>query len=483
MWHLYLRNVIAQGMKIAYMHYHLKTGGVTTVIKQQLSALAGRAAQLVLSGQPPETPLSADVVHIPELSYSSQYSGTFRSLDVARTIIRAIHDRFGGPCDVLHVHNPTLAKNRFFLEILELLQQRGVKLLLQIHDFAEDGRPLAYFSGPYPADCHYAVINRRDLHILRNAGLKFEGVHLLENTVSVPNLSSKTGAAEPIVLYPIRAIRRKNIGEAILLSRFLKPGRILAITLPPHSPPDIKSYEGWKKFVQDHHLNVVFERGLDRDFGALVSASEMLITTSITEGFGFSFLEPWLYGKMLWGRKLPDICQGFEHHGIKLSHLYDSLRIPTDWIDLAKFGQNWRNSVLKALGLLDLSIDGNRLDDAFDQLISEGTIDFGLLDELSQKMAIGRIMADQQNADRLLDINPFLEAPGEVGDAAALIDGNRQTILNRYNPDDYARNLMRVYLKVSANPVEQQIDKSSLVSAFLDLNNFSLLKWRDYSDI
>ena len=102
-------------MKIAYMHYHLKTGGVTTVIKQQLSALAGRAAQLVLSGHPPETQLSADAVHIPELSYSSQYSGTFRPFNVARTITRAIHDRFGGPCDVLHVHNPTLAKNRFFL--------------------------------------------------------------------------------------------------------------------------------------------------------------------------------------------------------------------------------------------------------------------------------------------------------------------------------------------------------------------------------
>ena len=26
-------------MKIAFMHYHLKTGGVTTVIKQQLEAL------------------------------------------------------------------------------------------------------------------------------------------------------------------------------------------------------------------------------------------------------------------------------------------------------------------------------------------------------------------------------------------------------------------------------------------------------------
>ncbi len=483
MWHLSHRNVIADAMKIAYLHYHLKTGGVTTVIKQQLSALAGRTAQLVLTGQPPQRPLGAEAVHIPELSYSSQYAGRFRPIDVARSVVRAIYDRFDGPCDVLHVHNPTLAKNRYLPEILGFLQQEGVNLLLQIHDFAEDGRPLAYFSGPYPADCHYGVINRRDLRILVGAGLKPEGVHLLENTVSAPKVSPEPRAPEPMVLYPIRAIRRKNIGEAVLLSRFLKPGRTVAITLPPNSPPDIKSYEGWKDFVQDHHLNVVFDRGLDRNFAALVSASEMLITTSITEGFGFSFLEPWLYGKMLWGRRLTDICRDFEHHGIKLGHLYDSLRIPTDWIDLTKFRENWQDSVLRAIGLFDLSIEGYRLEDVFDQLISGGTIDFGLLDEFSQKTAIGRIVADQKNADRLLNINPFLHAPGDVSNAAELIDRNRKAILSRYDPDDYARKLMEVYRRVSANPVEQQIDKSLLISAFLDLNNFSLLKWRDYSEI
>jgi hypothetical protein len=401
---------------------------------------------------------------------------------VARKIIRAVHDRFGGPCDVLHVHNPTLAKNRYFLEILELLQQDGANLLLQIHDFAEDGRPLAYFPAPYPADCHYAVINRRDYHILQAAGLKAEGVHLLENTVSVPRGVAQSGLPEPVVLYPIRAIRRKNIGEAILLSRFLKSGRTLAITLPPNSPPDIKSYEGWKHFVRDHHMNVAFDRGLNRDFADLVRASEMLITTSITEGFGFSFLEPWLYGKMLWGRRLTDICRDFESHGIDLNHLYSRIRVPTDWFDLADFRKNWRDTVLRAHALFELSIDRNSLNRSFDRLISGRTIDFGLLDEHSQKAALGRLIADQRNSDRLRHINPFLASPGDVSNSAELIERNRQTILSRYNAENYGRNLMDVYRQVSANPVQHGIKKSVLASAFLDLNNFSLLKWRDYPE-
>ena len=62
-------------MKVAYLHYHLKTGGVTTVLKQQLAALARQIEQLVITGHPPTTPLDADTVHIPELGYSSEYNG------------------------------------------------------------------------------------------------------------------------------------------------------------------------------------------------------------------------------------------------------------------------------------------------------------------------------------------------------------------------------------------------------------------------
>ena len=159
-------------MKIAFIHYHLKTGGVTTVLKQQLHAVSSQWETLVLTGLPPETPFPARIVHIPELGYSSEYRHEIDPDDVAQTILKAIERIFEDSCDVLHVHNPTLAKNRHFIKILKALQKRGANLLLQIHDFAEDGRPHAYFAEDYPADCHYGVINGRDYELLLNAGLK-----------------------------------------------------------------------------------------------------------------------------------------------------------------------------------------------------------------------------------------------------------------------------------------------------------------------
>ena len=481
-WILPPKNDMPGYMKIAFVHYHLKTGGVTTVLEQQLGAISDRCRTLVLSGTVPETSFPARVVHIPELAYSSQYKGQFDPEDAAKAILEAIHARFNGPCDVLHVHNPTLAKNLQFIKILKSLQEKDVNLLLQIHDFAEDGRPRAYFTESYPADCHYGVINGRDYDILLKAGVKPGGLHLLANMVSH---SGKTPlpetAPEPMILYPVRAIRRKNIGEALLLSLFFKTETTLSITLPPNSAADIHSYQNWKTFVKDRNLTVEFDRGLNHDFEASVMSADSLITTSITEGFGFSYLEPWLFGKMLWGRKLPDICHDFEQKGIHLKHLYDRLLVPVAWFGLHLFRTKWINSVHDACRMFNHSVDDTRIRQAFDSCTKDGNIDFGLLDEESQKKVLDELIGDPRKCEALVRLNPFLTNAGDVSDKNRIIRHNRETIEQSYNQKQYGQLLGQTYDRVAHTPVNQRIDKKVLISTFLDLERFSLLKWSDFA--
>jgi hypothetical protein len=468
-------------MKVAFIHYHLKTGGVTTVLKQQLTALPDQWPALVLTGMPPQASFPAPWEHIPELAYSSDYKGRFEPDHVARKILDTIHARFNGSCDVLHIHNPTLAKNQQFIGILNSLQQNGANLLLQIHDFAEDGRPRAFFKEGYPADCHYSVINRRDLNILQNAGLDARGLHLMTNMVAFPAQSPETGeGTEPRVLYPVRAIRRKNIGEAILLSLFLGDQVRLSITLPPNSEADIRSYNDWKAFVKEQQLKVDFDRGLNVDFISNVTSAISLLTTSITEGFGFSFLEPWLFGKVLWGRKLPDICNDFENNGIQLQHLYSRLLVPVDWIGLQQYRKKWMDSVRFACKLLNHHIDGESIQHSFDSITRDGNIDFGLLNEGSQKNVLSALLEDQKKYDRLLRLNPFLSNPGQVQNGHDLIRHNQKAIRDSYGQEEYSRTLRTIYDRVASTTVRQKLDKQSLVSAFMDLENFSLLKWSDY---
>ncbi len=309
-------------MKIAFIHYHLKTGGVTAVLRHQVEALRDTCDMLVLTGEIPESSFVCDTVHIPGLGYDRQDQNRSAPKDIAASITRAINLKWESGCDLIHVHNPTLAKNRNFLKILKALQKEKIRLFLQIHDFAEDGRPLSYFpEDDYVSDCHYGVINSRDYNILLKAGLKKEGLHQIFNTLTPYNFKATGAISKNYVLYPVRAIRRKNIGEAILLSLFFTNDETLVITLPPNSPVDIKSYEQWKAFVEEKYLDIIFEAGLTHEFSDLVLAANFLITTSITEGFGFSFLEPWTAEKFLWGRRLPQICQDFEKNGVRLDHL------------------------------------------------------------------------------------------------------------------------------------------------------------------
>ena len=468
-------------MNIAFIHYHLQTGGVTTVLKQQVEALIDTCDMLVLTGAAPETPFPCDTIQIPELGYDRPDQKPLKPKDVAASIIKAINLKWKSGCDLVHVHNPTLAKNKNFLKILRELQHRNIKLFLQIHDFAEDGRPQSYFSeDEYVADCHYGVINSRDYDILLKAGLKKEGLHKIFNTIKPFKFNSSEAPAQEQVLYPIRAIRRKNIGEAILLSLFFKNNETLMLTLPPNSPIDIKSYAGWKAFVQEKNLDVVFDAGLTHKFSELVYSSKFLITTSITEGFGLSFLEPWTGQKLLWGRKLPEICRDFEANGIQLDHLYSRFYVPVTWLDTAKLLAVWQLCARKAGAMFNFNIEEKSITDAFEKIIADAAIDFGLLNEAFQKQIISRVLSDPSNRAVLIDLNPFLMSPGKVSNPEDLIQNNRQAILNHYNKTNYTQTLVNIYKKTVAANVFHCIDKAVLFSAFLNLENFSLLKWGSY---
>ncbi|MBU0988529.1 MAG: hypothetical protein KKH68_14860 [Proteobacteria bacterium] len=468
-------------MKIAFIHYHLKTGGVTTVLNQQLEATIDTCEVLVLTGTLPETPFPCDTVQIPGLGYDRSDQKLSNPEDVATAVIKAIQSKWKNNCNLIHVHNPTLAKNRNFLKILKLLQEKDIKLFLQIHDFAEDGRPLAYFpDDDYVADCHYGVINSRDYNIMLKAGLKKEGLHKITNAIRPLDVNLSAISPSNRVLYPIRAIRRKNIGEAILLSLFFNNNETLAITLPPNSPADQKSYAGWKAFVKEKNLNVAFEVGLIHDFFELVRSSKFIITTSIAEGFGFSFLEPWTARKILWGRKLPEICRDFETNGILLDHLYLRISVPLEWLGKEKLFKTWRACVRKIAAMFNFNIHESAIFNAFENATANDTIDFGLLNEAFQRTIISRILSDFKNRDRLMDLNPFLATPGAVSNGDVLIENNRQAVLQHYSPPIYRKNLLRIYRRVITDNVRQRIDKTVLISEFLDLENFSLLKWDDY---
>jgi hypothetical protein len=477
-------------LRIVFLHFHAKPSGVTRVIQQQMDALKDDAECIFIAGNNGNGETLGEEWGLRRVRIVAGvgYDG-IRPEETAEStvsqILKVIESQWPSGCDLIHVHNPLLNKNRDFLAMLKILQNKGIPLFLQIHDTAEDFRPGSYYSREeYPANCHYGVINSRDYNLFLQAGLKHEGLHFLPNCVtplvSLVQKQKEVGRdhyRSPLVLYPVRAIRRKNIGEAILLSCFFPPSVRLGITLPPSSPADYPSYEGWKAFSLRESLPVDFELGLVRPLSDWIPETLCMISTSIREGFGFTFLEPWTAGRGLIGRRIPPVIEDFQRLGIEFPDLYDHLFIPTDWIPLEEAKARWVGVVRETYAQYNLPLDPTMLETVWNRISGGGKIDFPYLHPLIAQRFIRQCRGSSKLRERLVELNPFLATfveKVETAESSELIESNRARVLSAYSLETYRERLLTVYHKVLNISAHHSIDKKTLLQSFLDPTFFYL---------
>jgi len=431
---------------------------------------------------------------------------------------------------ILHPHNANLGKNPCLTLALKLLVDRLDRdnlpawLLYQVHDFAEDNRPACWqalrdctgspdpdFAAQiiYPPSrrIHWLCLNSADRQKLLSTNLPQGSVSVLPNSISVdtftaPPLTQMTpqqldqlnlspgdfaadlknrialyarnegfrfGPSRKIILSPIKALRRKNITESVLLLMILNSQHDdyqILITLPPNSPADIEYSHAVADFVKQHRLPVVM------DFGSsllplgphrrlsdgkviyyslidLLSISHAVVTTSIQEGFGYVFHEPWLAGKFVFGRNIPHLTCDFQQQGLNLSHLYDHLLIPLDWLD-----SHWKNLVTQycqKINQMYLAQDLAPPDDSELAYLVE------------QKKTV-TLLVDKQNKQKSLDWAD-LNLPSQLHILHILAD--RPALLDRILPTNSSLETISSWYPSSQSDIIKQ--NSEVVSSQYDL--------------
>jgi len=381
---------------------------------------------------------------------------------------------------VLHVHNHSLGKNISLPGALGQLARDGYALLLHIHDFAEDFRPDNYrrllqtvgdgdpsrlHAALYPqaAHIHYAALNGRDLQVLRTAGVPTSRLHPLPNPVAdfgkLPPQSHARGKVQEhfpeigdggFILYPVRAIRRKNLGEALLWSA-ASAGRVhIGVTKPPLNPIEQPAYQTWRKLASELSLSVVFEVGNAPGlaFHDNVAAADAFITTSVAEGFGMVFLEAWLADRPLMGRNLPEITEDYVSAGVNLNALYERLAIPVEWIgrDALRGGmQDTYRQVMADFGQPQPAEEP--LSRQIDALAEDGSVDFAYLTTSLQRDVIRLIAKNARQRESLLNLNPQLaESLAAVGRRDEnLVAANAEAVRTDFSLKAAGRRLHRLY--------------------------------------
>ncbi len=488
-------------LRIAVIHYHLKRGGVTRVIEsalQGLSELDQEISYVVLSGEIPKTfaePKNAS--EVPGLRYSNILgSAQPDACALMESLKAAAIKHLGALPDVWHFHNHSLGKNSAMPGVISMLAKEKAALLLQMHDFAEDGRPENYrlnqvdpaASELYPCapQIEYAVLNNRDFANFKTSGISNKQIHILPNPIE-GNSNSPTPKqqevqavknklnAKRLFLYPVRAVRRKNLGEFILWSLYAEDGDQFATTLGPTNKNFRKQYEQWKQFASDNKLPVHFAIGEQAigDFETIVSAADSILTTSIAEGFGLAFLEPWQFGKAIIGRDLPQITEDFKEKGIELDNLYTNIGIPIEWITLDHLRQQLKSMLQATYEAYKMPLPHLAVDRALQAImVDKNHIDFAGLDESLQIKILDKLIKSPELKTRILFKANFDKA------SSSQIHTNIRIIREQFGLPNYAKTLSSLYTKLyeTSREVPTFLDSNQLLKAFLTPENFRLLR-------
>lgn len=471
-------------MHLAVLHYHFDQGGVTQVVKNHLASLASLGAEnpvdrvLLLhggraGGLPAELPLSPDVRSLESLEYDSAPTVDGRLAEAIDAQLR----RCGlSPGDsVVHLHNHSIGKSASVTAAVGPLAAMGWRLLLQIHDFAEDFRPANYHllhealgdvgEAAYPTapNIGYACLTAHDAQLLSEAGIAAD---VLPNPVTAPpqaedrararrSVAADCGLADgqPLLLYPVRGIRRKNLGEAALWAAAWQGRAMVLQTMPPASPRELPSYRAWQQTAQRLGLPLRLGAGAIR-FADAIAASDAMLTTSVAEGFGMVFLEPWLAGRPLLGRDLPQVTADFRAAGIHFDDLYRSLPVPLQWIGADRVRADLMAAMARASRGLVGAATPSAVAKQVDRLLDGSSIDFGMLAPAAQAAVVERVAADPDGlpgAARqglLLDRGLSGDGAGSEAEAGEVV-ANAEAIAAHYSLGGIGRRLAQVYDRLS----------------------------------
>ncbi|MCP5487845.1 MAG: glycosyltransferase family 4 protein [Verrucomicrobia bacterium] len=468
-------------MRVAILHYHLRPGGVTRVIDNTVQSLAGTQVQLaLLTGEEPSGDFHDGLVRtVPAIGY--QQDGDPRAL--LSELDLAASQMLGGAPDLWHIHNHSLGKNLALPKAARALALRGDPVVLQPHDFAEDFRGSNYralldgtgldhapalhrWLYPVADHVHYALLTSRDRDALASCGLPADRLHLLPNAIALAGAGDlkQTTTRSGVRVYPTRAIRRKNLGE-FLLWALLEPSDEWWITLAPTSTEDRLYYDRWKAWTAQHKLPVRFEAGVNRPLSEVLAEAGAVISTSITEGFGLAFAEPWLAGKPLCGRALRDITKDLETDGLDLSCLYDEVRVPADLLPEAALRQAVQDALVRIHKAFGLPLPDHAMDQALTMIRSDQGIEFGRIGENLQSMILQRLAEDP---GRAAGMKPRTLAPWDPDDPRIL--QNRDLLVSQYGLSAYRERLLTLYQSVLAAPistVEAPAGDRTLLDCFL----------------
>ncbi len=371
-------------MTLVIVHYHLRPGGIRRVIEQAAPYLVRGAPRRVtrvvlLIGQradpdwesqltQPLDGVTVEIIVEPTFNYLSEQRATPRRITVR--IRRVLDSLFAvaTPADfIVWAHNLGVGRNLILSrELASACARWNIPLVSHHHDWWFDKRwarwPGMRRAGfrtlrataeavfPSVGDVFHAAINQADAKILAahggNRALWLPNLSEPASPPITPRIGSTrqwlrrqlTPRDAPVWLLPCRTLRRKNLAEALLLARWLRPEAWLVVTGGPSSADERPYFHQLERAAQRRHWRLrlgvlAADETRKPSVPELLAASEAVLLTSIQEGFGLPYLEAAAARRPLIARRLSNIAPDLHRFGFRFPQAYDEILIAPDLFD------------------------------------------------------------------------------------------------------------------------------------------------------
>jgi glycosyltransferase involved in cell wall biosynthesis len=371
-------------MNLVIVHYHLRPGGIRRIIELATPHLVREVPRpitcvVLATGQRDDRSwhdyfvqqlpgVSVEMFVDPSFNYlSEQRSSSERITTRLRSALNTLFaDADAGNC-LVWAHNLGVGRNPLLArELTAACAGRAIPLVAHHHDWWFDNRwtrwPEMRRMGfrtlaasarvVFPTDDHalHVAINHADAAILsRHFGKCSLWLPNLTEPASSPSVARVRSAQRwlrnklahdgaPVWLLPCRTLRRKNIAEALLLTRWLRPEAWLVVTGAASSADETPCFKALERAAHKHHwrlrLGVLAgDESRKPSVPELLAASEAVLLTSIQEGFGLPYLEAAAAQRPLIARQLPNIAPDLHRFGFRFPQMYDEILIAPGLFD------------------------------------------------------------------------------------------------------------------------------------------------------
>jgi len=370
-------------VRLLIVHHHFRPGGVRRVIELATPHLVTHwperiRAVVLATGEAPDPGwlrafrkrlhgLPVKVMVQPAFGYVSELALDGESLRrrVMDGIMELLCEARQDDC-LIWAHNLGLGRNLYLArELTFTCHCTGIPLMAHHHDWWFENRWHHYAAmrkpgfrkldavassvlAGSPRICHVAI-NQADATVLEKhfPGLAGWLPNPVEPAAPPPAarveaarawLREQLGENAPVWLLPCRLLRRKNIAEALLLTRWLRPEAWLVTTGGVSSTEEQAYADTLAAAAQTHgwrlHLGILHgDESRKPSVPELLAASETVLLTSLQEGFGLPYLEAVATRRPLVARVLPNIAPDLAKFGFKFPQCYREVRVDPSLFD------------------------------------------------------------------------------------------------------------------------------------------------------